>query len=86
MSRIAIHYYIVLLYHSDATYLIIIPFALALTDVLLWMTVKLLALNNMTSQHLRIFNLNLWVIEYVVIIIDILNYLYRLVLILLFGL
>ena len=35
---------------------------------------------------MRIFNLNLWVIEYVVIIIDILNYLYRLVLILLFGL
>ena len=49
MLRIAVHNNIILLDHSDTAYLIIVTFTLSLIDMLLWMTVVLLALHNMTS-------------------------------------
>jgi len=39
----------------------------------------LLGLDDVASQQLRIFNLNLWIIENVVVVIDIFNDLYWLV-------
>jgi len=82
MSWITIHYYIVFLYHCDSAYLIVITFTLARADMLLRMLMVLLALHYMASQHLRILNLDLWVIENVVIIVDIFDYLNWLILIL----
>lgn len=86
MSRITIHDYIIFLDDSDTTNLIIISLLLVLSYMLLWMTMELLALNYMPTQHLRILDFNLRVVEDVVIIIDVLDYLYRLVLALLFWL
>ena len=49
MSLVVIHYYIILLYHCDPIKLIIVPFALVLTHMLLWMAMELLALHYMTA-------------------------------------
>ena len=86
MPRVTIHYYIIFLDNSDATYLIIISLLLVLCYVLLWMTMELLALKYMSTQHLWILNFNLRVVEDVVVIIDVLDYFYWLVLALLFWL
>ena len=86
MIWIIIHYNIIFLDNSNATDLIVISFSLVLSNMLLWMSMELLTLYNMTSQHLRILYFNLRVIEYVVIVVYVLYYLNGLILILLFGL
>ena len=46
----------------------------------------LLCLDHMTSKHLRVLDLDLRIVEYVVIVIDVLNYFDRLLLCLFLGL
>lgn len=50
------------------------------------LAVILLGLDDVASQHLRIFNFNLWIIENVIVVIDIFNYLNWLVALLFLGL
>ena len=84
MSLIAVHDDIIFLDDSYATDLVVVAFYLALTNMLLWMSMILLALDYMATQHLRILDLNLWIIKYIVIIIDILYNFDGLILVLLF--
>lgn len=80
MTTVTVHYNIIFFYHSNSTYLIIISFTLTLSNMLLWVLMVLLALHYMASKHLRVLNLNLWVIEYVIIVVDIFDNLDRLIL------
>ena len=83
MCLATVHNNVILLNYCDTTDLIIISLFLVLIHMLLWMTVELLALNYMASKHLRILNLNLRVIEYIIIVIDVLDNLNWLILTLL---
>ena len=50
------------------------------------LVVVLLCLNNMPTKHLWILNLNLWIVENIIIVVDVLYNLNRLIPILLFRL
>lgn len=71
MSNIAVHDYIVFLDYCNATLILVTIFHILRLATLM----ILLGLHNVASQHLRIFYFNLWVVEDVVIVINILNYL-----------
>ena len=83
MLIVRTHDNIILFYNSYATYLIviIIPFYLILVQ-LLRMAVVLLALHDVSTEHLGVLNFNLGIIEDIVIIVDVLYYLYWLLVIL----
>ena len=70
MRNIAVHDNIVFLYNCYAT-LILVSVLLILHLASL---VILLSLNNVTTEHLRVFNLDLRVVENVVVVIDVLYY------------
>ena len=72
MSKVALHDDIILFDHCNVA---ILPLLLALRTG--WAMV-LLRLNNMATKHLRIFNLNLRIVEDVIVVINVLYYLNRL--------
>lgn len=74
MCYVSVHHNVVLLDHCDATYLIIIIVAILLVLHLASLMV-LLGLNYVTTQHLRILNLDLRIVEDVVIVVDVFDYL-----------
>ena len=77
------HDNVILFYNSYATYLIVIVVAFDLIRAqLLWMSVVLLALHDVSSEHLWVLNFNLGIIEDIIIIIDVLYYLYGLLMVL----
>jgi len=87
--HIGIHNYIVFFYYCNASNLMIIlliliihRISIAVLLVTLWLIsmMVLLCLNNMSSQHLRIFDFYLRVVEYVIVIVYIFYYLYWLIL------
>ena len=85
VSDVATHHNIIFLNHSNTSsgihgiLSILIQLLLRLLRTAL-MTVVLLGLDNMASKHLRILNFNLRVVENVVIIVDVFDYLNGLVL------
>jgi len=84
MDYIAAHYDVILLDYSDAV--IAIAKLLLLLPGDLRSLMVLLRLNYVPSEHLWILNFNLRIVEDVVIVVYIFDYLDRLLLALLFGL
>ena len=82
MDDIAADDYVIVLDHSDIAVLIIAHWSLTLAAP----TMVLLGRDNVTSEHLRILNLNLRIIKDVIVVIDIFDDLYWLVLALLLWL
>lgn len=74
----AIHNDIVLFNHSNSMHVLVLFLILLHRSISSCMI--LLCLNNMTTEHLWIFNFDLGIIKYVIVVIYILNYLYRLLL------
>lgn len=89
VSYVPAHHYVVLLNYRDPIELVLILPVLG--HVLLGLlraavTMILLCLNNMAAQHLRVFDLNLWIVEDVIVIINVFDDFNWLVLILLLWL
>lgn len=82
VSDISAHHNIVFLDDSDATDLVIVSIWIIFNTGLLSLrtTMILLSLNDMTTEHLRIFYFNLWIIEYVIVVVYVFDYLYGLLL------
>ena len=87
MWHISAHQNIILFYHSYSTN--VLSILVVFLDYLilcslwshLWIILILLSLYYITSKHLRVFNLNLRVVKYEIIIVYVLYYFYGLVLV-----
>ena len=76
VKHISIHHYIIFFYDCYSIHYLIILVSLLniLKLTVLLPIMKLLQLYNVSSLHLRIFYLNLWIIEYEIVIINVFNY------------
>ena len=72
MGYVAVHDNVVFLYDRDSADLLILAILLIL-HLLLRPAVVLLSLNYVPTKHLRVLNLNLGVVEYVVVIVNVLD-------------
>jgi hypothetical protein len=86
MGHISIHHYIIFFYDCYSIHILIILCCLLniLRLTILMPIMKLLRLYNVSSLHLRIFYLNLRIIEYEIVIINVFNYFNWLILVFLF--
>jgi len=91
MGNVSAHNYIVFFDDSDTTNLAIAIILVVLDAglvrvLLLRSSMILLSLDYMASKHLRIFNLNLWIVKNIIVVIYIFDYFYWLLLIFLLWL
>jgi len=77
MGYVSVHHNVVFFDDCDPTYLVVVVAVLLVLHLALGLVVGL-GLNDVASEHLRILNLDLRVVEDVVIVVDVFYYLDRL--------